>query len=146
MLPRDIGMNSELRELLIEFSTGQEERARIARDTLLEIENTLKGDKGRLAALVDPAIIRSRALSEQTQRAIVATDISLQKDFGAIWDNVRSTREYYRSIRDRYAYTEYGYGFRSQLFDFAKSLVRYAAEAKKPDEARLPEFTEFEFS
>jgi hypothetical protein len=42
-------------------------------------------------------------------------------------------------------FTEGGQGFRSRLFGFAKTLVRHAAEAAKPDEARLREFTNANF-
>jgi hypothetical protein len=45
--------------------------------------------------------------------------------------------DHYRSMRDRLVIAEGGQGFRSRLFGFAKSLVRHAAEATKPNEARL---------
>jgi hypothetical protein len=35
--------------------------------------------------------------------------------------------------------------FRSRLFGYAKALVRHAAESAKPDEARLPEYTDANF-
>ena len=144
ILTRDVAMNTALRGVLAEFSAQGLERARIAKDLLLEVENILKGDKGRLAALVDPEILRNKAAFERELQARIAADPGL-KGYAPIWDSVRAVREYYRPFRDRYAYTEYGNGFRSQLFGFAKTLVRYAAEAPKPDEARLPEFTDANF-
>lgn len=144
ILARDVAMNTKLRDVLGAFSAQGVEQARIAKDLLLEVENILKGDKGRLAALVDPEILRSKASFERDLRARIAANPDL-KAYASIWDDVRAVREYYRPFRDRYAYTEYGQGFRSQLFGFAKTLVRYAAESSKPDEARLPEFTDANF-
>jgi hypothetical protein len=144
MLPEDIAMNEGLREVLAAFSAEGVEQARIAKDILQETENTLKGDKGRLAALVDPEILGAKAAFERNLQARVAADPELQQ-YAPIWDNVRAVRAYYRSIRSRYVYTDYMHGFRSRLFGFAKTLVRYAAESSKPDEERLPEFTEAGF-
>ncbi len=50
-----------------------------------------------------------------------------------------------KARKGQYAFTEDGQGFRSRLFNAAKTLVRHAAEAKKPDEARLKEFTSANF-
>jgi hypothetical protein len=103
-MPLYFFQESELRGMLTAFSMRGAEQARIARDKLLEIENTLKADKGGFAALVDPTI-----------------------------------------IRNRYRFAERGDGFRSQLFGFAKTLVRHAAELSKPDQMRLPEYTDANF-
>jgi hypothetical protein len=112
---------------------------------LLEAENYLKRDRGRFAALVDPTIIRNRAVFERELRAKVASDPVLQSQYDTLWDTIHAARAYHRGIRDRHAYAERGLGFRSQLFEFAKTLVRYAAESQKPDETRLAEFTEASF-
>src|SRR5450756_249428 len=82
---------SELRGMLTAFSMRGAEQARIARDKLLEIENTLKADKGGFAALVDPTIIRNRAVAERTLRAKVDADAALRAQYGAVWDNISAT-------------------------------------------------------
>jgi hypothetical protein len=144
-LPRDIFYDSELRGMLTEFATKGTEQARIATGLLFGIENSLKARKGQFAALVDPAIIKARAAAEQALRAEVAADPQLQARYGTAWDNIRAALDRYRELRDRYAFTEGGQGLRSRLFGFAKTLVRHAAEAAKPDEARLREFTDANF-
>lgn len=144
-LPRDIFYNSELRGILTEFSATSAERARFAKGMLFGIENSLKARKGQFAALVDPAIIRARAASEAELRRKVDAEPQLRQQYGAAWDNVRAALDRYRGMRDRQVFTEGGQGFRSRLFGFAKTLVRHAAEAKKPDEARLPEYTDENF-
>jgi Peptidase S46 len=144
-LPRTLFMLSELRGILTEFSTKGPEQARIAKDSLFGVENRLKASKGQFAALVDPAIIRSRAAAEQALRAKVEADPALRAEYGAVWDNIRAAQDRFRLIRERYVFVEDGGGFRSQLFGHAKNLVRYAAESGKPDEARLREFTNANF-
>ena len=144
-LPRGIFYDLELRGLLTEFSATGAERARIAKGMLFGIENSLKARKGQFAALVDPAIIASRTASEQALRKAVAADPQLQAQYGQAWDTIRTALDRYRGMRDRQVFTEGGQGFRSRLFGYAKTLVRHATEVKKPDEARLREYTDANF-
>ena len=143
-LPRSIFQSSELRGILTEFSTKGPEQARIARGRLFGVENGLKSSKGQFAALVDPTIIRNRTAAEQELRAKVDADPALRTQYGDAWDNIRRTLDNYRGKSDRSNYTSGG-AFQSQLFGLALTLVRHAAEATKPDEARLPEFTNANF-
>jgi hypothetical protein len=143
LLPRELIYNSELRGILAEFAIRGPEQARIADGFLNSLENSIKSGKGEFEALVDPAIIRARAASERELREKVAADPQLQDEYGAAWDDLRATIEQYRPWRDRYRFTAGGQGFRSDLFDIARTLVRHAAEVTKPDEQRLPEYTSF---
>ncbi len=149
-LPRYLFQESELRGMLMGFSMRGAEQARIATDQLLEIENTLKADKGSFAALVDPSIIKTRAAFERTLRAKVDADAALRAQYGAIWDNIDASLAHYSRIWDRYWIAERGDyfrggGFQSQLYGFAKTLVRHAAESLKPDQSRLAEYTDANF-
>ena len=82
---------------------------------------------------------------KQALRSKIDADPQLREQYGPAWDNIRAALDRYRSMRDRYVFTEGGQGFRSRLFGFAKSLVRHATEATKPDEARLREYTDANF-
>jgi hypothetical protein len=144
-LPRDIFYDSELRGILTEFSTKGAEQARIANDLLFGVENSLKAKKGQFTALVDPTVIGMRADFEQALRARVDADPQLRTQYGTAWDNIRTALDRFRAMRDRYAFTEGGQGFRSQLFTLAKALVRHPAESAKPDAERLKEHTEANF-
>ena len=143
-LPRTLFDDSELRGVLTEFSTGRPEQARIAKGMLFGIENSLKARKGRFAALVDPAIITARRASEQELRSKVGADPKLNAETRPAWDNIRDALDTYRGMRDRYAFTEGGQGFRSRLYGFAKTLVRRAARSKAR-QSRLPEYTNANF-
>ena len=145
-LPRGLFYDSELRGILTEFSARGPEQARIAKSMLFGIENSLKARKGRFAALVDPAIIKARAASEEALRAQGRRPIRNCASNTARPGTISARRSTTTaSMRDRYDFTEGGQGFRSRLFGFAKTLVRHAAEAHKPDEERLREYTNANF-
>jgi peptidase S46-like protein len=144
-LPRNLFYYSELRGLLTAFAATSAENARIAETLQLDVEDSVKDGKGRFYALADPAIITAHAATEQALRAKVAADPRLSAQYGEAWDNIRATLDRFRPIRDRYVFTEGGLGLRSALFRFAKTLVRHADEAAKPDAGRLREFTDANF-
>jgi hypothetical protein len=144
-LPRNLFYYSELRGLLTAFAATSAENARIAETLQLDVEDSVKDGKGRFYALADPAIITERSQSERALRAKVAADPRLREQYGPAWDNIETTLDRFRPVRDRYVFTEGGLGFRSSLFRFAKTLVRHADEAAKPDSQRLREFTDAGF-
>ena len=61
---------------------------------------------------------------------------------GAAWDDIAKAQARYRHIYDRYAYLESGTGFNTNLFGYARQLVRGAAERGKPNEQRLREYAD----
>jgi hypothetical protein len=144
-LPRNLFYYSELRGLLTAFAASGAEQARISEPLLLDVEDSVKDGKGRFYALADPAIITARSVTERALRAKVAADPRLSAQYGEPWDNIQATLDRFRAVRDRYVFTEGGLGFRSYLFRFAKTLVRHADEAAKPDAQRLREFTDAGF-
>jgi hypothetical protein len=133
-----------LRGILTEFSTKGPEQSRIAKDALFGVENGLKSSKGQFFALVDPAIIRNRRAAEGALRAKVDADPALRAQYEQVWDNIRATLDRLRPRRDQLNYASGG-AFSSRLFGVALTLVRRAAEAQKPDAARLPEYTNANF-
>ena len=144
-LPRALLYGAELRGLLTEFSATGSERARIAKGQLFYVENSLKAWRGQFRSLVESAIVKDRAKAEANLRRKVAADPKLQAAYGTAWNQIARTMADFRDRSDRYAFTEAGLGFRSQLFGMAKGLVRHAAEASKPDGERLQEFTDANF-
>ncbi|HXW21857.1 MAG TPA: S46 family peptidase [Rhodomicrobium sp.] len=144
-LPRALFRLSELRGLLTEFRTKGAEEKRIATSRLFGVENSLKARKGQFEALVDPALIAAKTKEESELRARVGEDEALKAEAGAAWDTIRDTLKRWKPKSERYAYTEGHSAFDSALFGDAIALVRYAAEKAKPDEKRLPEYTDANF-
>jgi hypothetical protein len=66
----------------------------------------------------------------------------LTSQVGSVWDDIAAAQDRYREIFDRYQYLEVGVGFNSRLFNYARQLVRSAAERAKSNELRLREYAD----
>ncbi len=144
-LPRSLFRLSEVRGLLTEFRTKGAEEKRIATGRLFSVENSLKARKGQFEALVEPALIAAKTKEEMELRARVDADPALKAEAGAAWDTIRDTLKRWKPKSERYAYTAGHAAFDTSLFSEAMALIRYPAEKAKPDEKRLPEYTDANF-
>ena len=142
---RDVECPSTLANLarreiaLQQFAIRGPEEERIARDELFGIQNSRKALRGRLAGLLDPAILAKKSLGEAELQGKVALDRLL----GASpddWARIAESRRTFRQFYDEYQFLESARGFWSTLFGIARSLVRLAEEKEKPNEERLPGF------
>ncbi len=138
--PGTIARYSELRGLLTEYQLRGAEQKRHSTSNLFGVENSLKAIKGRHAALADPAFFESFVKAEADFRKKVDANPKLKKAYGGAWDGVAAGVAKARLLRKAYVALEGGP--LGDLFGAARSLVRYAAESKKPNGDRLREFTE----
>ena len=145
VLPLDQLIASELRGRLIRFSEESEENAFIAMDPIVGLENTYKRGRGRMAALVDPGFMRMKAEAEADfrQRAGALTGV------GDPWTELSAVQPIARELYPAMALLEGGTGLGttspgggSQLFNWARTLVRAAQEREKPSAERLPEYAD----
>ncbi|MDI6624399.1 MAG: S46 family peptidase, partial [Brevundimonas sp.] len=153
VLPLDQLIASELRGRLIRFSEESEENAFIAMDPISGVENTYKRGRGRMAALVDPAFMAGRAENEADFRRRVAADAALAARMGDPWGDLAAVQPVMRELYPAMALLEGGTGVGttgagggSQLFNWARTLVRGAQERQKPSEERLPEYADSRLS
>ena len=142
VLPMDQLLASELRGRLIRFSEESEENAFIAMDPIVGLENTYKRGLGRMRALVDPAFMATRADGEADFRRRVAADAALTARVGDPWADLAAVQPIQRELYPAYAMLETQAGGGSQLFSWARTLVRGAEERAKPSAERLPEFAD----
>ncbi|MGV8929813.1 MAG: S46 family peptidase [Brevundimonas sp.] len=149
VLPMDQLIASELRGRLIRFSEESEENAFIAMDPISGVENTYKRGRGRMAALVDPAFMRMKAESEADFRERVAADAALTGRVGDPWRDLAAIQPIVRETYVAMALLEGGTGMGttsvaggSQLFSWARTLVRGAQERARPSAERLPEYAD----
>jgi len=91
---------------------------------------------------MDGGLMEQKMEEEQALIAAVAADPELQRKYGSAWDEVSTALDAYLPFRDEYLFIEQDSGFYSSLFDYAKKLVRGAAERQKPNEERYREFTD----
>ncbi|MGE0115988.1 MAG: S46 family peptidase [Steroidobacteraceae bacterium] len=140
---RDLLLYAELRGVLQQYQKLGSEPQRIAAGDLFSIENTLKARRGALATLQDAEFVRSKQQAEAALQQYVETDPELAAARTA-WQDIAAAEAVYRLIGNEYYFIESGRGFLSSYFNFARMLVRGAAERAKPDGERLPEFAEAE--
>jgi hypothetical protein len=152
VLPMDQLLASELRGRLIRFSQESEENAFIAMDPIVGLENTYKRGLGRMRALTDPGFMRMKAEAEvdfQTRiRSAMAGQV-VAETAADPWTTLSSVQPIARELYPAMALLEGGTGLGttpvaggSQLFNWARTLVRGAQEREKPSAERLPEFAD----
>lgn len=142
VLPTTEILFSELRGRLIAAMAGDAERTRTGADSLFGIENSFKAYYGEYRALLDPAFAAKLAQAEQTLRAKAAADSALTAKIGDPWAEVDRAMASYRTIYLPYSLLEARAGMTSQLYQYARTIVRAAAEREKPDSDRLPAYTQ----
>jgi hypothetical protein len=139
-LPLEQLVNSELRGRLTQFSKQSEQNAFQAQGPLYGIENTYKRGFGRQQALIDERFMANRARAEQEFRTRLAGDKQLAAEIGDPWAELRSIQPQMRRLYPGFYMLESRAGGGSQLFSWAKDLVRGAEERAKPNAERLPEY------
>ncbi|MCC7007722.1 MAG: S46 family peptidase [Acidobacteria bacterium] len=133
---------SELRGRLIQHSRSSAEAAREAKDLLDTIENSHKVRRMQLTTLLRDPVIDRRAADDRALRDAVAGRTDLAGQVSAAWDDIVRADAVYREILMPYTWIESGAGFDSDLFSYARQLVRAAAERTKPNAERLREYTD----
>ena len=132
---------SELRGRLIQYSKTSPEAARTAKDYLDTLENSHKVRRMQLASLLDDRMMEARATEERKLREAVAANPKLKDKAGA-WDEVARAEAKSREILVPYGLIEGAAGFNSELFAYARVLVRAADERARPNAERLREYTD----
>jgi len=141
-LPWQIASLSELRGRLIAYSAQGPDQERIASSTLQSVQNSFKGLSGRRQALADPtgfARVEARQTDLQTR---VRRNRAATREVDGAWDEIERAHATYRGMFYEYQYLEQRAGERSQLFQWARDLVRGAVEREKPDAERLARYAD----
>ena len=139
-IPMTLVQFSELRGRLIRFSEESAENKRIAQDLLFGLENSYKVYFGRLFALNGGDLMTKKRADEVALQAKAAT-LPLGSDFGDPWATIASAQNDYRALYLPYRFVEAGPSG-SDLFGYARDLVRAAAERQKPSAERLPGYAD----
>lgn len=141
-LPLKMLLGSELRGRYLQYSKQGDEEAREAMDPLLWVENSLRVHRKSLDALHDDSLMASKRRDEADLRAHLAADPALAAATGDPWVEIAAAQAKARDQELRHAMLEDRMGLRGAMFDFARKLVRAAAERAKPNGERLPEYAE----
>jgi hypothetical protein len=133
---------AELRGRLIEFGEQGPDKARIIANPLFAAENTYKVLQGRLAALRDPTLIAARVKDETDLKTRLVADPKFAAQIGDPWGDIEKAERTYALQFVVWHELEAGAGGGSDLYRYARDLVRAAAERVKPSGQRLPEYAD----
>jgi hypothetical protein len=139
-LPQSLTQSSEYRGLLEQYGTEGPEQLRETKETLFGVENSYKANFGKESALLDPVFFAKKVAEEASLQALVAKRPALAS-IGGDWAKLAAVQTRKAQLHNRYNYIAQGIPY-SQLFGYARTLVRLPVEKAKPDSARLPEFTD----
>ncbi|MEJ0022494.1 MAG: S46 family peptidase [Alphaproteobacteria bacterium] len=142
VLPFRLDLHAEIRGRLLTYMAMGEEEQRIASDTLFGQENSFKARLGRRLALIDPAVFAAKQAQEADLLKRIAADPKLKADVGDAFGEIAKAIAAYEDFYQTYYFAEQAPGYGSELIGFARKLVRGAAERAKPDNERLPGYTE----
>jgi len=125
---------------LLDYAARGQEQHREAQEEIFGIQNGLKATRPRVAALKG-GIVEEKQKQEDSLRAKLRERADL-RGFDDAWVRVAAAEQLRAKLYVRYTLLEQGVAFRSNLFEDARELVRLPAEDAKPDDARLPEYTQ----
>jgi hypothetical protein len=141
--PLVLGYIERYIKVLRDFSSRGEEQARRALIRIFSLENSKKALSGEYAGLLDPALMAKKQAAETEFRKALAANPESQKSYGDAWDITAGVvrkhaesfpREFYRRL------------IGSETANLATIIVRYVAESKKPDAARIPGYHDSELN
>jgi len=136
--PRILPYLSEFRGIFEQYQTEGAEQLRETKESLFFLENYYKSLYGEQEALMDPVFFGRKVAEERSLRAAIAKRPDLEKAYGADWDKLAAVESRKKELY--YRFGDVANGPRSQLFSYARTLVRLPVEKAKPDAQRLPEY------
>ena len=142
VLPVSIRQHAALRDRLVAFGGQSPSRQRVAAPRLFEEENDLKVLRGRAAFLSNATFLAARTADEAALKARVALDPRLAAQIGDPWGEIDKLRGAFADDYLVWRELEKGAGGGSQLFAWARGLVRAAQERARPTAERLPEYAD----
>jgi hypothetical protein len=141
-LPMLSVQEAELRGRLIELGEQGPKMRRLISGALFEDENSYKMLQGRLAALRDPTLASAREHDEADLKVKLAADPKLAAAIGDPWGQIDAAQRAYTLQFAVWHELESGAGGGSDLFRYARQIVRGAEERAKPTGVRLPEYAD----
>ena len=135
-LPVTLLQASELRGRLLEYSLTGDEAKRVSFDPIFGLENSFKVYYGQQGALTDPAFMATKREAEAELRARVAADPALVQQIGDPWGDLERVQATARDLYLPYRQLEQSAGGGSQLYAYARALIRSSKMANRTDAQR----------
>jgi hypothetical protein len=138
-LPLQMAELSELRGRMIRFGEESPDHARAIDEPLMDLENDYKVTVGRLATLDNPDFMAAKRASEADLRARAVA--RLGPSLGDPWADMAAVRQAAAALDVPYRQLETA-GEASQLFAYARDLVRAAEDRRLPSRERMPRYSD----
>jgi hypothetical protein len=142
MIPIRQLVRSELRGRLTEYSQRGAEQKRTAGSLLFFVENSFKAFYGQERALLDAGFFARLLEEKKDLHDRVAANAQLAAEVGDPWKDIDTAIDDYQQIFLSHDFLEARAGSISQLYRYARALVRGAAERAKPSAERLREYAD----
>jgi len=111
------------------------EQARQSADEIFGLENTVKAYTGEYNGLLDPKLFEKKKKAESDLRAKVQGDPEWRREYGSAWDAIAAATKKEGEVTK--LQQNRSISAASGMARFARQIVVYAAEVKKPDAQRL---------
>jgi hypothetical protein len=141
-IPLLVRMLERREAVLKKYMAQGPEQTRRAQSELNSIQNALKVYRGQLRGLKDPQLVNYKKASEQRLSSAVRADERRQKEYGDAWESIAKARAAVRDIERDRRFLDLSAAFNTPLFQWARAIVRLAEESEKPNEQRLPGYTD----
>ena len=140
-VPRRLATLYRLETLLIAYSSRSAENARRAREELFGVQNSRKAFDGRLDGLLDPDLLAKYAASEAALRSRIGSAYLPQAEDA--YKIITETEKKLTALNPIFSYlegTRTAGAFRSDLFGYARTILRANDERAQPNGERLPAY------
>jgi hypothetical protein len=137
-LPTTLMLISEYRGRLIAAMQSDPEKQREGQDELFGFENSYKAILGQFRSLNDPAFAAGLAKNEADLRAKSAGNAAI----GDPWSQTAKAMDTYGNFRFEHLFLSQRAGWSSKLYNYAHALVRASEERSKPNNERLPGYSD----
>ncbi len=141
--PRTRDRLYHLETLLIAYSARSVENARRARELLFGIQNSRKAYDGLLGGLLDPDLVAKYSAKEAALRSRIGA--AYMPEAEGAYKIVADSEKKMIELAPRFGFLESGRvpgAFRSDLFTYARQILRATDERAKPNGERLPAYRE----
>ncbi|MFM1769666.1 MAG: hypothetical protein RJA22_2195 [Verrucomicrobiota bacterium] len=140
-LPARLASLKRTEVLLESWSARSEENARRAKDDLFGVKNGRKALDGRLAGLLDPALLGAKRTAENAFRDRLRAEPAHAAALAA-YDRIAEATRVQAAQAVRQGLLEGGAAFQCDSFGLARTLLRAGDERPKPNGERLREFSD----
>ncbi len=138
--PMTLKIYKERIDALKNYAAQSAENARQAQEYIFGYENSFKAINGYQSGLLDQKLMVQKQAEENKTRQAVQSDPKKKAQFDDPWGEIATAERTYKDIYVPYRFLEQNGALAGTLPQYARLLVRVAAEKQKPNGERLREY------